>query len=185
MQQAETKDAELMTKDETESLLMLTETQFEDMIKAAAREAVTEYRWQEKKETGKDKYHNTFLLMKCYRDIAFHVENAISDGNQLQLAGMTEEQQHTHMESIRRSRFMSLICIAHIDKALEEIERRRKASDREAEYKAFEEYFMAGKDYEQIAEELNTGKNTPRRWVTGIIKELSVLLWGADENIIK
>ena len=53
------------------------------------------------------------------------------------------------------------------------------------EYKAFELYFMDGKDYEQIAEELDTGKNPPRRWVTGILKELSVLLWGADESIIK
>ena len=43
-------------------------------------------------------------------------------------------------------------------------------------YKAFEMYFMQGMDYAEIAEELDTGKNTPRRWVTGIINELSVLL---------
>ena len=35
---------------------------------------------------------------------------------------------------------------------------------------------------EEIAEELETGKNTPRRWVTAIINELSVLLWGIDEE---
>lgn len=46
----------------------------------------------------------------------------------------------------------------------------------------FEMYFMQGMDYAEIAEQLDTGKNTPRRWVTGIINELSVLLWGIDEE---
>ena len=52
-------------------------------------------------------------------------------------------------------------------------------------YIAFEMYFMQGMDYAEIAEELDTGKNTPRRWVTGIINELSVLLWGIDEERVK
>ena len=56
---------------------------------------------------------------------------------------------------------------------------------RGVEYKAFEMYFMQGMDYAEIAEELDTGKNTPRRWVTGIINELSVLLWGIDEERVK
>ena len=55
----------------------------------------------------------------------------------------------------------------------------------EIEYNAFELYFMQGWDYEAIAEKLGTGKNTPRRWVTGIINELSVLLWGIDEDKLK
>ena len=95
---------------------------------------------------------------------------------------MTDEQQRTYLESIRRTRFKTLIMTAHIDKAVEEIERRREAAGRGVEYKAFEMYFMQGMDYAEIAEELDTGKNTPRRWVTGIINELSVLLWGIDEE---
>ena len=121
-------------------------------------------------------------LMKCYRDAVFHSENAISDGQQLELKGMTDEQQRTYLESIRRTRFKTLIMTAHIDKAVEEIERRREAAGRGVEYKAFEMYFMQGMDYAEIAEQLDTGKNTPRRWVTGIINELSVLLWGIDEE---
>lgn len=79
----------------------------------------------------------------------------------------------------------SSVMTAHIDKAVEEIERRREAAGRGVEYKAFEMYFMQGMDYAEIAEELDTGKNTPRRWVTGIINELSVLLWGIDEERVK
>ena len=89
------------------------------------------------------------------------------------------------VESIRRTRFKTLIMTAHIDKAVEEIERRRETAGRGVEYKAFEMYFMQGMDYAEIAEELDTGKNTPRRWVTGIINELSVLLWGIDEERVK
>ena len=60
-----------------------------------------------------------------------------------------------------------------------------EAADREVEYKAFEMYFMQGMDYAKIAEELDTGNSTPRRWITAIINELSVLLWGMDEDKIK
>ena len=88
------------------------------------------------------------------------------------------------MRSIRRTRFKTILMLDHIDKAVEEIERRRQQQGREVEYKAFELYFMQGLDYVDIAEELNPGKNTPRRWISGIINELSVLLWGIDEDAI-
>lgn len=168
-----------------EQWVALPAADFEEMIKKAAKEAITEYRRQEAKEHRQDKYHNTFMLMKSYRDAVFHIENAVSDGKQLELKGMTDEQQRVYLESVRRSRFKTLIMTAHIDKALEEIERRRRAAGREVEYKAFELYFIQGKDYETIAEELDTGNSTPRRWVTGIINELSVLLWGIDEDKLK
>lgn len=168
-----------------EAWVAMPEIDFEEMIQKAARAAVAEYKKQEERDKKKDKYHNTFTLMKCYRDAVFHIENAISDGTQLELKGMTDEQQRTYLESIRRTRFKTLIMTEHIDKAVEEIERRRKAAGREVEYRAFELYFMQGMDYAQIAEELDTGKNTPRRWVTAIINELSVLLWGIDEERVK
>ena len=157
---------------------------FEAIIQKAAKAAVQEYKKQEEKEKRQNKYHNTFTLMKCYRDAVFHIENAISDGEQLELRGMTDEQRRMYLESIRRSRFKTLIMTAHIDKAIEEIERRRQAAGREVEYKAFELYFMQGMEYTEIAEKLETGKNTPRRWVKQIINELSVLLWGIDEEKI-
>lgn len=165
-----------------EAWVALPEADFEGLIQKAARAAVAEYKRQEEKEKRQNKYHNTFTLMKCYRDAVFHIENAVSDGTQLELKGMTDEQQRTYLSSIRRTRFKTLIMVTHIDKAVEEIERRRRAAGREVEYRAFEMYFMQGMDYAQIADELNTGKNTPRRWITAIIKELSVLLWGIDEE---
>ena len=186
MQETETKaaGAEIVAEGEEtgESWVALPASEFEELIQKAARAAVREYRKQEEKEKRQNKYHNTFTLMKCYRDAVFHIQHAVSDGEQLELKGMTEEQQQVYLESVRRSRFKTLIMTAHIDTAVEEIERRRRAAGREVEYKAFELYFMQGMEYAEIAEELETGKNTPRRWVTAIINELSVLLWGIDEE---
>lgn len=182
MEQEETKTTAVEMPPEAESWVQLHESELTELMQKQAKAAITELKRQEKQERKKEKYHNTFTLMKCYRDAVFHIENAISDGQQLELKGMTDEQQRTYLESIRRTRFKTLIMTAHIDKAVEEIERRREAAGRGVEYKAFEMYFMQGMDYAEIAEQLDTGKNTPRRWVTGIINELSVLLWGIDEE---
>ena len=171
---ADTAEAMQQEEQTEDNRVTFTAAELEGLIQKAARAAVAEYKKQEEKDRKQNKYHNTFMLMKCYRDAAFHIENAISDG-----------EQRTYLESIRRSRFKTLIMTAHIDKAVEEIERRRKAADREIEYKAFEMYFMQGMDYAKIAEELDTGNSTPRRWITAIINELSVLLWGMDEDKIR
>lgn len=172
-----------------ESWVVMHTSDLEELMKKEAQEAakmaIREYKKQEERDKKQNKYHNTFTLMKCYRDAVFHIQNAISDGEQLKLAEMTDDQRRTYLESVRRSRFKTLIMTAHIDKAVEEIEHRRRMAGREIEYKAFELYFMQGWDYEAIAEKLGTGKNTPRRWVTGIINELSVLLWGIEEDKIK
>lgn len=162
--------------------MKLTDEELKQLLADAAKAGVAEYKRQETKDKKRDKYHDTFSLMKCYRDAVFHKENAISEGTQLELDNMTEEQQETYLRSVRRTRFKTMLMLDHIDKAIEEVERRRNADGREVEYKAFDMYFMQGVDYQQIAEELETGKNTPRRWITAIINELSILLWGIDDE---
>ncbi len=119
--------------------------------------------------------------MKCYRDAAFHVENAVSEASQM-AAEYANEKEEIYLRSVRRTRFRTMIIKSHIDRAVDEIKRRRTAEGREEEYRAFEMYFMEGVGYEQIAEELETGESTPRRWIKGILKELSVLLWGLDTD---
>lgn len=164
------------------------EDELQAMLQAAAKEAIKELRKEEAKEKKKNKYHDTFSLMRCYRDAVFHIENAVSEGTQLELEGMTEEQQETYLRSVRRTRFKTLLMTANIDKAIEEMTRRRKAAGRELEYQVFDMYFMQGMNYEQIIDQVEQdtgeklGKNTPRRWVTGIINEMSVLLWGLEDE---
>lgn len=63
---------------EGEQWVALPAADFEEMIQKAAKAAVVEFKKQEEKEKKRDKYHNTFTLMKCYRDAVFHIENAIA-----------------------------------------------------------------------------------------------------------
>lgn len=169
-------------------IITIPEEEFQAMLQAAATAAIRELRKEEAKEKKKSKYHDTFSLMKCYRDAVFHIENAISEGMQLELEGMTEEQQETFLRSVRKTRMRTMLMTANIDKVIDEMARRRKDADREIEYRVFDMYFMQGMTYEQIIDQVEAeggerlGKNTPRRWVTGIINEMSVLLWGLEDE---
>lgn len=104
MEQEETKTtaaAGVEMPPEAESWVQLHESELTELMQKQAKAAITELKRQEKQERKKEKYHNTFTLMKCYRDMAFHIENAISDGQQLGLKGMTDEQQRTYLESMQ------------------------------------------------------------------------------------
>ena len=161
----------------------LSEEKLNEIIERAVRKGVDEYisEQERKQKKKKSRYHDTYALMKCYRDAVFHIENAVSEGNQV-AAEYANEKEEIYLRSVRRTRFRTMIIKSHIDRAVDEIKRRRTEAGREEEYRAFEMYFMEGVGYEQIAEELETGVNTPRRWVKGILKELSVLLWGLDTD---
>lgn len=171
--------------------IILTEEKLQSMLEAAAEQALKRLRKEEAKVKQKGKYHDTFSLMKCYRDATFHVENAISEGMELGFRpeGMTEEQQESYLRSVRKTRFRTMLMTANVDKVINEMARRRKDAKREIEYTVFEMYFMQGLSYEQIIEQIEKdtgerlGKNTPRRWITGIINEMSVLLWGMEDEI--
>ena len=168
--------------------LVFSEEGLQAMLQAAAKNAIKELRKEEAKEKKRNKYHDTFSLMRCYRDAVFHIENAVSEGAQLDLADMTEEQQETYLRSVRRTRFKTLLMTANIDKAIDEMSRRRQAAGRNIEYQVFDMYFMQGMSYDQIIDQIEQdtgerlGKNTPRRWVTSIINEMSVLLWGLEDE---
>ena len=140
----------------------LTSDELESIINKAATAAVQAAIAQSKKSTEKvDRYNDTFTVMKNYRDARFCME-------------------HTADVATRLSASLKL---QHIDAALEEMRKRREAQGRGAEYEAFRLYFVEGLDYETIAEQLTPSKNTPRRWVTGILSELSTMFWGLDNDL--
>lgn len=121
-------------------------------IKELLKQAALEGVKEYKRQETQDKYAATFRTMKNYRDAVYIASNNGSS---------TEE-------------------LKKIQTALAELKDRREAAGREVEYKAFEMYFTEGLSYMTIADVLNTGKNTPRRWVTQLIQELSTLLYGAN-----
>lgn len=151
--------------------------EIENIITAAVAAGIERYREERKEEVRANKYHDTYILMKNYRSAKYHAENAVSDSSQLgsEFFGRDE-----HLDSVRHTRAQTMLMLAHIDNVLAEMKRRREEQGRGIEYTAFRMYFIDGIDYAEIAENLNTGKNTPRRWISSIIDEMGALLWGYE-----
>lgn len=51
----------------------------EQAVKKGLEECIVEQEKKQKKK--KNRYHDTYALMKCYRDAVFHIENAVSEGS--------------------------------------------------------------------------------------------------------
>lgn len=110
------------------------------------------------KEIQRQQYNRTVTMLKQYRDAQFFIQHT------------TDEESRQRTEA----------AVQHITAALEEIQRRRQQAEREEEYTALRMYYMQGYTYEQIEKELNTGKDTPRRWITAAVKELAVMVYGIE-----
>lgn len=128
------------------------------MLRQKNIKTVRQGRMGNNKEMQRQQYNRTVAMLKQYRDAQFFI-------------------QHTTDEE---SRQRTKEAVQHITAALEEIQRRRQQAEREEEYTALCMYYMQGYTYEQIEKELNTGKDTPRRWITAAVKELAVMIYGIE-----
>lgn len=126
--------------------------------------------------------YNTRILMEQYREMRQHVETAMSETEDLEgteyrtfLTGDT-----AHLDSVRRTRTRTALMLANIDRAMEDL--RKEYEDKGILYKweAFRLHYIDGLAYEDVADRLNCGKNTPSRWGKELIKKMSVKLFGVD-----
>ena len=146
--------------------------------------AIEEYEKRQNKKIEKKSFHNTELLMKNYNDFMKHVNFSISDINDVQrivkLDLKENECDELFILSIKQSKAKTLIMTSHIEKSLELLEKEQKKEGTLEKYRALEMYYVDGKSYEKISEELNCGINTPKRWITQMIKRLGIYLFGID-----
>ena len=155
----------------------------DEVIKKATKEAIREYDKEKKQEQKKKVFHNTRLLLKHYNDLKTHVENAIDDVNKLEidLIDLDDvERDDLYILSIKRSKSKTLIMIAHIDMAMEQLKKRQSNLCALEKYETLEMFYIKEIPYEKIVEHFNCGVNTPRRWMNEMINELSILLFGID-----
>lgn len=151
----------------------ITQAELSQIISQAVAAGVKEYKRQEKAERQqRDRYTDTFNLMKSYRALLFSTKQEQTEGTGLQQA------------KLKANRLKTEIAVEQINAALELIEADKAKNGRPLEYEAFRLYFFEGRTYQYIAEALNTGEATPRRWVTAIVQDLSVMLWGIPESIL-
>lgn len=99
----------------------------------------------------------------------------------------TEEQPTKHacdpgaiLGTLRRSREDTAEVVKEVDEALAAIREAATAGGYAYKVEAFERRYVKGQTYEQIAEAMNAGRNSPARWCKEIMRALSVRLFGVN-----
>lgn len=145
---------------------------------------IKEYERKQKSKTQRRAFRNTKLLMESYNDFKKHINYSVSDIEDIQGIVKMDLQKNDcdqlFILSIKQSKAKTLIMTSHIETSLELLEMEQKREGAIERYQALEMYYIEKKSYEKIAEELNTGKNTPSRWVKQMLDRLGVLLFGVD-----
>lgn len=147
--------------------------ELEQLIAQAVAAGIKEYKRQEKADKQqRNRYDDTFKLMKSYNAALFSTKMQQDNSHLLQNV------------KLKVTRIKTEIAVEHINEALDIIKANKEKDGRALEYEAFRLYFIEGRTYQYIAEALNVGDATPRRWVTSVVQELSTMLWGIDDSII-
>lgn len=153
----------------------------EEMIDAAVKRALAAAKAQTRQQERGKVLYNTRILMESYREMRRHVETAISEVEELDVTEFEPlKTERAHLESVRRTKLRTALMIANIDRAMDELEAEQSEIGMSYKYEAFKMHYIDGKTFEDIAEALNCGKNTPARWSKDMMRRMSVKLFGVD-----
>lgn len=147
----------------------------EAVIAEAVKKAVKETRRQDQQQA----LHNTALLMENYRALKGYEDRAVDSADAARLQG-AEIQGEAWLRSIRKNKARTAVMLAHLDAALDELEKEARQKGRAYMFGAYRLRYMEGLTAEEVAEKLNTGKNSPARWCKQLNERLAVLLFGVD-----
>ncbi|SFC63359.1 helix-turn-helix domain-containing protein [Clostridium uliginosum] len=165
-------------------MLELEQVNIYKFIEKAVKVAIKEYDKEQKVIDEKRVFHNTKLLMKHYNDLKSHIVYSVSDINDITNSDKIELEKEDYDElyilSIKQSKVKTLIMISHVDVSLELLKKEQKRKGVIEKYLALEKIFIGEKTYEQIAEELNCGVITVRRWINEMLTELGIYLFGIE-----
>lgn len=156
------------------------EININETISRAVKAAIKEYDKEQKEEQKQKVLHNTKLLMKHYNSLKLHADNAVYKVDDLIDAAEYDDEDRIYISSIMRSRLRTMVMVAHIEMAMKELKEKKMNEGNFEQYRAIDLYYIQGHSYEDLQSDLNCGKNTPPRWVSMAIKDLSILLFGID-----
>lgn len=146
------------------------------------KRAIKAYDKEKEAEKRKGVLHNTRLLLRHYNDLTAHYEMAVDDSEKIKYSFDIDvrELDEVYIKSIMKSKIKTMIIIAHIDMALEQLRKKYVQSGTVEKYQAMEMVYLNNKSYEDVGEKLNCSTITARRWVNQAISDLSVFLFGID-----
>lgn len=159
-------------------------TNIEEIIEKTCLTVIDKYKEKEKKSFRKDKFRKTRLLMENYKRFTKHYEKAIDNvkavGDIIDVSDLDEEE--LYIQSIRRSKTRTLIMVAHIDWALEELKKSLIKKGQSEKFLVIEEVYLSDNpcSFEEIAQQLSCNERTVRRWKNDMIYDLSILIFGVE-----
>lgn len=151
----------------------------EETIEEAVKNAFREVREEERRAEQKKTLYNTRRLMESYSELKKYIECAISEEEEIEddrymiFAG-----EKAHLQSVRESKMITAMMVMNIDRALKETEEENARKGTSYKFQAFKMRYIDGLTYEEIAERMNCGKNSPAAWSKQIMKQISVKLFG-------
>ena len=127
-----------------------------EIVEKAVKKAFAEMRAEEKRERQKRAFHETKKLMESYTELKKYVQVNAND-----------EAMDTRL------------IVMNIDRAMQELKEQSRQKGIGYKFDAFEMHYMQHMAYEDIADVLNCGKNSPANWSKQVMRKLSIKLFGA------
>lgn len=84
------------------------------------------------------------------------------------------------LDALRSSREDTAAVVGEIDRAMTAVRVAAIAGGYAYKVDAFERRYIKGQTYEQIADAMNSGRNSPRRWCDEIMRQMAVRLFGVN-----
>ena len=132
---------------------------------------------EQKQTTILDK---TTMYLENYREMQRYVQNAVSEVSQIEdMEKYNVSAEDAYLQSVRECRAETIILLEHINKAMELLKEEATQRGEKYKYDALEAIYIQGKSYEDVAKELECGRNSPKRWCRAMTARLSVKLFGA------
>lgn len=148
-------------------------------VEKAVKKAVLEILEEQKKSEKQKMLYNTKKLMESYNEMKKYIQNAVSEEKEMEDdAYLLFKGENAFLQSVRRSKMVTALMILNIDRAITELEAEHEKNGTLYKVKAFKMYYIDRIAFEQIAERLNSGKNSPSTWTKLILKQMSVKLFG-------
>lgn len=157
-----------------------TQQDMTEAIRIAVRRAFAEVRIEEKRAEKKKTLYNTRRLMESYIDLKKYINNAITEEEVTEAAYSVLKGENAKLKSVKEAKMVTAMMIINIDRALTELEAESRKEGTLYKYEAFRMHYIDGLTFEEIADQLDCGKNSPSNWCKAILKKMSVKLFGIN-----
>lgn len=152
-----------------------------EAISVVVKKAYEEVRTEDARAEKKKALYNTRKLMEKYVDLKKYINTAISEEQEVYESEYNAfKGENVKLKSVKRAKMVTAIMVLNIDRAMEELEAESIKDGTLYKFEAFKMHYIDGMTFEEIADCLNCGKNSPSNWSKAILKRMSVKLFGID-----